>query len=278
MEIGRVTILIVILFAIVIPIILWGNNQKPSQEVSESSFSKEEQLRRFDSFNSILKSFVNRAGRVDYVSLRENPFKLDQYVEFISEVSPESRPDLFETEDDRKAYWINAYNALIMKAVVDNPGISSVKDLGWGMGIFWRKKFNVGGKLMTLNQIENAILRKKFKDPRIHFAINCASKSCPLLGKRIFRGESLDVELEKKVAEFIQNKENVRIVHSKREVEVSRIFKWYKKDFISGGKSLLEYILEFRPDISPNEKERIIKEYKIRFNDYDWGLNSQNRQ
>ena len=188
-------------------------------------------------------------------------------------MSPENRPDLFKNSDDRKAYWINTYNALVIQAVVDNPGIMSVKDISWGKGIFWREKFLVGGKRISLNHIEREILLNEFRDPRIHFAINCGSNSCPPLGNRVLTGKDLDAQLEDKAARFIQDTNHVRIDRQRQEVWLSRIFKWYKKDFAPSDESLLEFVTGYLPDLSGEMRMQIVQNYDIKYAQWDWSLN-----
>ena len=140
------------------------------------------QQREFDHapWDRVLKTYVTEKGRVDYAALKANPGDLNQYVKQIAERSPVSDPDGFPTRDSQLAYWINAYNALVMKAVVDNWPTKSVRNLGKLYSFFWGRKFIAGGKEYTLDNIED-ILRKKLAEPRIHFAIVCASNSCPRL-------------------------------------------------------------------------------------------------
>ena len=223
-----------------------------------------------DALNKTLTHFVNPDGMVDYQSLRDSPFSIQPFLDFIAEVSPQNHPELFPNANDRKAFWINAYNALVIQAIIENPGISSVKEISWGNGVFSRKKFSVGGEKITLDKIENDILRKKYKDPRIHFALNCGSNSCPPLGRRIFTGEELDDQLDQKARDFINDPANVRIDHDLKTVHLSRIFKWYKKDFQREGLTLLEYNSKFFEE--PINLIQI-SSYKIIFNKYDWKLN-----
>ena len=225
----------------------------------------------YESFNNVLQTFSNNVT-VDYTSIRSDPFNLEQFTTFIDNVSPESHPDLF-SESDEKAYWINVYNALAIKTIIDNPDVSSIREISWGMGAFWRNKIVVGGKKMTLNRIEHKILRRKYQDPRIHFAINCASNSCPPIGNRILTGNDLDGQLDKKTYDFINDPSNVRIDHINKEIHLSRIFKWYKKDFIQGHGDLLSYIVDYLDDISTKQEENIVNAYQIFYNKYDWSLN-----
>ena len=223
-------------------------------------------------FNEVLNSYVNNAGRVDYNSIRENPFALQPFLDFVALVSPQSNPELFPTIDEKKAFWINTYNGLMIQTVIENPEISSVKEIGWGYGVFWRKKFKVGGELLTLNHIEHKILRRQYQDPRIHFAINCASNSCPPIGHRIVTGVNLDQQLNEKTRDFINNPANVKVDHKKKTIVLSKIFKWYRKDFESGGTTLLEFLNQYREETINSSN------YKIKFQDYDWGLNASNKE
>lgn len=226
----------------------------------------------YESFNSVLQSFSNDNGTIDYTSIRHDPYNLDKFITFINNVSPENHPDLF-SEDDAKAYWINVYNALVIKTIIENPNVSSIKEISWGMGAFWRNKFVVGGQKITLNHIEHKILQDKYKDPRIHFAINCASNSCPPIGNRIIAGNDLDEQLEEKTHNFINDPSNVRFDHTNKEIHLSRIFKWYKKDFLQNHKNLLSYIFDYLDDISAKQRTNIVNTYKIVYNKYDWSLN-----
>ncbi|MFQ6673749.1 MAG: DUF547 domain-containing protein [Fidelibacterota bacterium] len=270
--------LIVLTFVMILALVMGIGMKSPVNSHDITPVSKEHRVEAYDCFNSVLGTFVDSTGRVDYVSLRKNPLEFNQFLEFIRKVSPENEPELFKTDGDTKAYWMNVYNALVMKAVTEHPGISSVNDLGWAKGVFWRKKFEVGGSWMTLHQIENGILRKRYRDPRIHFAINCGTNSCPPLGNRILSGHDLDAQLEAKTAQFIRDEANVRIDHDGKEVWLSRIFKWYQRDFTVRGKTLLEYVVDYLPGLPEDEKVRILSEYSVKFNNYDWGLNGNNSQ
>ncbi len=226
----------------------------------------------YESFNNVLLSFVDDKGTVNYASIRSDPFNLDKFVIFINKVSPENYPDLF-SESDAKAYWINVYNALAIKTIIENPNVASIREISWGMGAFWRNKFVVGGKKMTLNHIEHKILRKKYNDPRIHFAINCASNSCPPIGNNIFTGDNLDEQLDIKTYNFINDPVNFLIDHTNKEIHLPRIFKWYKRDFTQNHESLLSYIYYYLDNISTKQKIAIVNTYRIVYNKYDWSVN-----
>lgn len=216
--------------------------------------------------DSLLLSYVDDLGNVNYKKIIENPFALNQYLDFIKTVSPESNPHYFKTENSKKAYWINAYNALILKIMIENPGEDILNISFFGHAIFY-KKFKIGNTKISPSFIENKILRK-MNDPRIHFAINCASKSCPPLGNRILIGEQLDRQLDNKASIFINNEDNVLIDHKNKIIYLNRIFKWFKKDFGNLSQYISKYLIEVNYES--------IKDYKIKFTKYDWTKNSLN--
>ena len=216
------------------------------------------------SLNTILSSYVDDAGNVNYKGIVKNPFALNEYLNFIEQISPDSHPDYFKTEDSKKAYWINVYNALILKIMIENPG-KDILDIGYiGHDVFL-KRFKVGNKRISPSFIENKILRK-MKDPRIHFAINCASKSCPPLGNRILLETDLDKQLDQKAFKFINNTDNVFINHEEQTIYLNKIFKWFEKDF----ENLKSYISIYLDDIDID----LIENYNIKFFKYDWSKNS----
>jgi len=216
------------------------------------------------SLDTILSSYVDDSGNVNYKGIVKNPFALDEYLNFIEQISPDSHPDYFKTEDSKKAYWINVYNALILKIMIENPG-KDILDIGYiGHDVFL-KRFKVGNKRISPSFIENKILRK-MKDPRIHFAINCASKSCPPLGNRILLETDLDKQLDQKAFKFINNTDNVFINHKEQTIYLNKIFKWFEKDF----ENLKSYISIYLDDIDMD----LIKNYNIKFFKYDWSKNS----
>ena len=226
---------------------------------SNSNFEKES-----NNLNSILSSYVDSLGNVDYKGIINNPFALNDYLKFIEGISPISHPEYFKTENSIKAYWINTYNAIILKIMIDNPE-KNILDIGLiGHDVFL-KKFKIGKKRISPLYIENKILRK-MNDPRIHFVINCASKSCPPLGNKILIEENLDEQLEQKTFNFINNKDNVYIDYDSKVIYLSRIFKWFKKDFGDLKLYVCKYLI--------NHDYNQIKNFNIKFFKYDWNKNS----
>ena len=136
----------------------------------------------YSRLDSVLNKYVDSDGLVDYQSIIDSPYNINEYLNFIKNVSPQSHPGLFPSKNDKLAYWINAYNALVIKLMIENPE-TNILEISFGH-LIWLTKFDVGFKKTSLYEIEHKILRKL--DPRIHFAISCGSKSCPPLGQRIF--------------------------------------------------------------------------------------------
>ena len=226
-------------------------------------YSEERLLDSYNALDLILDNFVDINGDVNYNGIIENPYNFNEYFKFIEEVSPDSHPGYFNTPNKKMAYWINTYNALIIKLMIDNPE-KDILDISMGHAI-WFTKFKVGKKRISLYKIEHKILRK-MNDPRIHFAINCASKSCPPLGNRILIGKNIEKQLNQKTISFINDIDNVYISHEEETIYLNKIFKWFKKDF----KNVIQFITEFL--IEDTDYDRI-KNYKIKYYKYDWSSN-----
>ena len=218
----------------------------------------------YSNLDSILSKYVDTDGLVNYQAIIDSPYNINEYLDFIKNVSPQSHPKLFPTKNDKLAYWINAYNALVIKLMIENPS-TNILEISFGH-LIWLTKFDVGLKKISLYEIEHKILRKL--DSRIHFAISCGSKSCPPLGQRVYLGRTLDVQLESGAKDFINNKNNVFIDFDNKTLYLNKIFKWYKKDFVN----VKKYIVTYLSDGTSFDQ---IKNFKIKYNDYDWSLNSQ---
>src|SRR5205807_2470609 len=157
----------------------------------------------------VLTQFVNERGEVNYASLKQNSADLDTYAAVLAQDSPDSSPALFPTRDAELAYWINAYNACVLKGVIDHYPTRSVLAIKSPYGFFLRLRYRLGGKSLTLYTLENKIIRKRYQDPRVHFALNCASRGCPRLPQQVFEGATLDRVLDEKAREFIADPKKV---------------------------------------------------------------------
>ena len=223
----------------------------------------------FDVWTSLLKKHVNSKGLVDYKGFIADKEKLQSYLDNLSANPP---ADTW-TENDKIAYWLNAYNAFTIKLIVDHYPVESIKDLGGKHQIIfintpWDIKFfKIGGKTMTLNRIEHRILRSEFTEPRIHFALNCASISCPKLRREAYVGSKLDGQLTDQAKEFLSD--TSRNMLDAKAPKLSSIFSFYGKDMRKwSGKSLIDYINQYAAI-------KINRDAALDYLDYNWNLNDQ---
>mgnify|MGYP002849127391 CR=1 FL=1 len=238
----------------------------------------------------VLVTHVNEDGRVDYAALKAAPGDLDAYYLQLSRYSPDSHPDLFPSREARLAYWINAYNAAILKVVISHYPIAGVADvmppailffMPEKSGFFLLQRVVFGGDATSLYSLENDLIRARFAEPRIHFALNCASIGCPRLPRRAFTAANLDAELDRETRRFLAEARNLRVDSTARRIYLSPLFDWYENDYLdwlaeqSGGGpvGLLDYIALYAPEgtrLADGEGP-----YQVEFLDYDWGLNDQ---
>ena len=207
------------------------------------------------SWDTILKTHVNNDGDVNYKAINANQEPLSNYLEFLSQNPPKDS----WSKNEKLSYWINAYNAFTIKLIIDNYPIKSIKDIKQP----WDKKFfKIGDAAMSLNDIEHEILRK-MNEPRIHFAIVCASYSCPKLQNEAFTAENLEDQLVDATKAFLSDENRNEI--SENSIKISKIFDWFSKDFKQNG-SLIDFLNQYTEiTISSNAKKR--------FKDYNWALN-----
>ncbi len=214
----------------------------------------------------LLKHYVSEDGMVDYRGLLDERESLQDYLDQLSSHAPDTAK---WSRDEQLAYWINAYNAFTVKLIIDNYPLKSIRDLHPTpyiptVNTIWHSKFfKIGGVETSLDEIEHEILRKQFNEPRIHFAINCASVSCPPLKNEAFTAAKLDVQLNEMASRFINDpKRNDLTADHPR---LSRIFSWFEGDFTRNG-SLTDYINQFADT-------KIQSDAIIDFMPYDWSLN-----
>ncbi len=207
-------------------------------------------------FDALLRKHVSGTGKVNYGGLKQDESKLDAYLATLAAATPQS-------DWGRKAslaYWINAYNAFTIKRVLNAYPLKSIKDLDGGDP--WAVKWiTLDGKKYSLNQIENDIIRPRYSEPRIHFAVNCAAVSCPPLANQAFTAANLNSLLEQRAKAFINNDRYNQV--SADKATVSRIFDWYGKDF----GDLRTYLNKYA---TTDLKEGA----KIDYKEYDWALNN----
>lgn len=206
-------------------------------------------------FDQLLQKHVSEAGRVNYKGLKAEKAKLDAYCQVLSENPVQDS----WTREEKMAYWINAYNAFTLKLIVDNYPTKSI--LNFDGGKTWDvRRIKIGDKKYSLNNLENDILRPNFKDPRIHFAINCAAKSCPPLWNHAYTAKNLESTLAARTRAFINDPQYNRITANK--AQVSRIFEWYAVDFGDLKKFLNQY-----------SKTTLKNSATVEYEPYNWDLN-----
>lgn len=244
------------------------------------------------SFERLLERFVDREGQVDYAAWSADASaatQLDRYLAALARYSPTNAPDRFPTEADQLAYWLNAYNACVIKGVLRHWPLKSVRDVKApidvvsGLAFFAKLRFSFGGERMSLHVLEQELIRKRFPDPRIHFVLNCASGGCPRLRPQLPEGPELEAYLTTSARDFVADDQNVRIDHAAKTVHFSQIFNWYREDFTSelerrglppAERTLLAYAKTVATGERLAELERAA-DYAEAFTEYDWGINDQ---
>ncbi len=197
----------------------------------------------------------------------------ESYIQWLRDFEPET----LQTSHSKLSFWINTYNMMTLHTVQGNLGRDSNfsqrgnKGLFQRIRFFWYTKHNISGSKYSLYQIENRILRK-MDEPRIHFALNCASASCPILKNGLYSEESLERELENATSTFIQSSRGVAIDRSSKSVRLSRIFKWYKRDFKRAAGSVLQYIRAYLPEDDRSYIDANSSKLSIKYMKYDWNL------
>ena len=178
----------------------------------------------------------------------------------------------------RLSFLINAYNGFTIELILKNYPVKSIRKIGSFMQSPWKISFiSLLGKTMSLDEIEHGLVRQKgvYDEPRIHFALVCASVSCPSLQNKAFTSDKLEFMLEKGVVDFLSDKTRNRYSHRKKIFEVSKIFKWYEDDFNVKYGSVIKLLNTYGKYLIKNEKELPLaaKTDGIKYLDYDWNLN-----
>jgi ribosomal protein S18 len=208
-------------------------------------------------YPEILSNFVSNSGKVNYAAIKRNSEMLGQAIFHYQENTPKNS----WSSNQKLAYWINSYNLFTIKLIVDNYPLSSIKNIAEGKP--WDKKFiQLDGKTMSLNDIENGIIRSQFSEPRIHFALNCASISCPKLLNQEYTAANLNTLLEKQAKRYI-NDENEN-TFTGNSAKISNIFDWYQQDFKGG---IILFVNKYLSTPLPTNAT-------ISYQDYNWNLNN----
>jgi len=210
-------------------------------------------------------------GRVDYRTWQQEAAAFDGWLERVAAFSPEQ----LRSDEERLAFWINAYNAFVVASVLERYPIPSIFPtfagvpnwlaLAW---FFWRPTHRAGNRRYSLDRIEHRILRRELGDPRLHFAIVCAAVGCPLLRSEAYWPDRVRSQLDADAARFLNNPDKVRYDGATDTLYASKILKWYRRDFLRAARSLPEYVSRYRSD-------PLSATTRVVFLDYDWRLNEQ---
>jgi Protein of unknown function, DUF547 len=215
-------------------------------------------------WNELVMAHVDSLGHVNYADFVKDSVKLNTYLDVLKSANPN---ETNWTKEERLAYWINAYNAFTVQLIVRNYPCKSIKDLAgkiYKVNTPWDIRFIViEGKEYDLNNIEHDIVRKQFDEPRIHFALNCASVSCPALRNEAYVANRLDEQLTDQAKRFINDKSKNAV--GEKTAQLSKLFSWYSGDFTKKMK-LIAFINQYsKVQMSPTAK--------LDYMDYDWNLN-----
>ena len=286
MKIASVIILAIFLLLVVVYLL-----NRPQLNLVEAEIPEDFPRDTFSHtvFETLLKTYVDSAGQVDYESWHasENArTRLNTYLAAVSRFSPDNAADRFATRSDALAYWLYAYNAYVIKSVLDRWPLASVTNVKApvefvkGFGFFYRQRFLFGETPYSLYAVENKKIRATYKDARIHFVLNCGSESCPALRPELPTGDELELFLQQAAFEFVSDERHVRIDHDSKRIILSEIFKWFEKDFINdlrkrglpSDRGLVDYLSSIAGE---KQRTELLKaaDYDIAFEGYDWSLN-----
>lgn len=226
------------------------------------------EIKGHDIWTQLLVEFV-KDGQVNYQGFKTKENLLDEYLHFLDSSDPSSM-----SRQDQLAFYINGYNAYTVKLILKNfkkdTPPSSIKKIG---GLFsgpWSIRFaGLGGKKYTLDNIEHDILRPTFKEPRIHFAVNCASKGCPPLLAEAYVGEKLEEQLSEVTKAFLSDE--TRNYLTGNTLYVSKIFSWFKEDFKGG---IVSFFMKHGDDKLTQRLNQAGVNTKVEYLPYDWELNN----
>lgn len=222
------------------------------ENASDGNEAPDFNIHEYKKLDAFLGKYVSN-GHVNYESIKKNRSELDAIIKEFKASEPSSS----WTRDQKLAFWINAYNIFTIKLIVDNYPTSSITKIASKP---WEKKVvTIGSNTYSLNHVENGIIRKQFNEPRIHFALNCASESCPILLNKAYMPSKLSSQLTAQTKAFLND--TSKNTFSKKEANISKIFDWYGEDF----PNVMDFIKKYHSlDYTPKN---------ITYQEYSWDLN-----
>ena len=209
----------------------------------------------FEDMHRFLQSNV-KAGLIDYEQIKENPNLMNSLTQQVADYLIAGK-----SPQEQKAFYTNAYNILVISQVVNNLPIKGPWDVD---GFFDANVFEVAGRMVTLDELEKDILFSAFPDPRLHFVLVCAAIGCPPIADYVYAPDSLESTLDQKTTEVLNIDWYVRVY--KNKTSVSKVFDWYRKDFVSDSTDVKDYINQYREILIPEA-------HSMDIYDYNWELN-----
>lgn len=213
-------------------------------------------------YDALLKKYVSGSG-VRYAAWKASAADMAALAKVVAAIGAENPSSL--GRNDKLAFYINAYNAWMIHLVLEKYPLKSVRDYAALFGIFTSKNIRLGGEKISLNYLEKDLILKGLGEPRAHFAVNCASRSCPVLIPAAYNGATIDAVLNERAKAFTANPLGVQLAKDGKTAQISSIFKWYDADFKPAG-GPVAFINKYRAQPLPAG-------VKVEFQDYDWGLN-----
>jgi thiol-disulfide isomerase/thioredoxin len=246
-------------------------------------------------FETLLSRYVDASGGVDYEQWHHSGADiaaLDHYLGRMTNAPPARRPDLFTNRAKELTYWVSLYNALVVREVLRHWPLDTVGDIKPTLsskliprrGFFRDTYFVIGGKKLNLDDIEHQVLRKTFRDARLHFAINCGSASCPIL--QGFGDDDIDAQLDQAARQFINDPGNVRVDHKGKTIRLSKLFDWYEDDFVAAARrraqsskaTTLDFVAHFADkELAARLRRARASGYRVAHFEYDWSVNRGER-
>ena len=223
--------------------------------------------------SDVLRAVVSE-GSVDYRALRTEPAALDRYLDQLAAVTAGEFEGWVAT--DRLAFLINLYNAATLRLIVDHYPVKSIRSIGLLPGSAWKRDaVRLFGRNVSLDHVEHEIIRKQYRDARVHFALVCAAKGCPPLRAEAYVGSRLNVQLDEQGREFISTRDKNRVDVAARTLHLSPIFKWFAGDFEAAAGSAPAFVAAFLPDGLRHAVSA--GGFTVTYTDYDWTLNERSR-
>ena len=266
----------------------WSGSSQGLQRPGSAEAAANVGTARYSKWQSALSKYVDKQGNVNYSNWKLDASALDQFLASLSGITRAEYDSM--SRNEQMALWINAYNAFTVHLVLEHYPIhrsglnlypdSSIRQID---GVWKKYKLSVAGRTVSLHEIENEILRKQFKEPLIHFAINCASRSCPPLSNEAYSAVDLTKQLERAASTFIQSERFNKIEPTRKKVALSKIFDWYGEDFVSRyhGKQMEKRsqaqsaVISFIADhVGGSERAFLLSnDFALSYMNYDWALN-----